>query len=391
MSRRRRTPASRRPVPRVPLREPTTVLRGRAEEFAAALPELLGYPPVESLVLVYLGGDGRRPRQRSLTLRLDLLPVEHDREVARAVGAPLQAFGEPPWGALVFVVTEDADDAVARIQADPWRITLPRPDAVHRPTVPDLPRRALAHAVAEELAAWGVQTVDAVLVRAGRWWSYPDVDRLTGAGLGEPLDPAGSRLAGIAAMTGTVVGADREAVVARAWPTTPATGEMRAACHRADDEVGGLADGDPALIVETLWSVVRDGVAAYAPGSRSGLPDAELARVGTALQLVPVRDRALALASGEDDDLLAAAEALWADLNARLPTDLAAVPALLLGYAAWLRGDGVFAVAAVERALTCDPGLSMARLLLQALRGAVAPAVLRAMMLDPEDGGRAVA
>jgi hypothetical protein len=359
------------------------VLRAGPAEFAASLPELLGFPPVESLVLVFLGGAGRPDRRLSLHLRLDLAPAELDREVARQVAAHLRQLR--PAGALLFVVTEDPDDQVVAVRPDPARPALPRVDLAQRPTVPDLPRRALVHAVVEELEALGTATVDAVLVRAGRWWSYPDVAPATGAGAGSPLDPAGSRLAGVAALHGEVVDTDRDAVVARAWPTAPVSAELTLACVRVDSgwDVRLRRGGDVGALVEEGWAAVRAAVDAYVPGCRTVLAVEELARVAVALTLVPVRDRALALASGEDDDLRAAVEAMGADLNAQLPDDLAAVPALLLGFSAWQRGAGVLAVAAVERSLWCEP-TSMGELLLQAMRANTEPAVLRAAMTGPE-------
>ncbi len=291
-----------------------------------------------------------------------------------------------PSAALVFLVTQDPDDLVAAVRADPWHSEEPRPEAVRGPEVPDLPRRPLVHACIQQLAELGVATVDAVLVRDDRWWSYPDVDPRTGAGPGDPLDPHGSRLAGLAALSGHVVETDREAVVARAWPTAPVTRHMETACLWADSELGDRvpADGDVAAVLETCWVTVRDAVAAYAPGSRAALSDDAAAAVGIALQLVPVRDRALALVAGADDDSTAAAEALWTDLNARLPADLAGVAALLLGYTAWLRGSGVLAVAALERSLAVAPS-SMAQLLLEAVSARTPPDVLRDLMADPED------
>ncbi|MCO7219308.1 DUF4192 domain-containing protein [Klenkia sp. PcliD-1-E] len=383
--RRPRRPAAPRPARR---RAPASVLRAGPAEFAAALPELLGFPPVESLVVVCLGGVGRPDRRVSLHVRLDLLAAEHDREVARRVVAHLRRLR--PAGALLFVVTENPDDQVSSIRPDHRQPARPRADATARPTVPDLPRRGLVQQLVEELAALGTATVDALLVRGGRWWSYPDVEPATGAGPGTPLDVAGSRLTGVAALHGDVVDADRDAVVARAWPTAPVSAELELACVRVDAQwdVRLRRGGDVSELVEEGWAAVRAAVDAYAPGSRTTPAVEDLALVGVALALVPVRDRALALAAGEDDDLRAAVEAMGADLNARLPGELAAVPALLLGVTAWQRGAGVLAVAAVERSLWCEP-TSMGELLLQAMRANAEPAVLRAAMADPEHAGAA--
>ena len=56
----------------------------------------------------------------------------------------------------------------------------------------------------------------------------------------------------------------------------------------------------------------------------------------------------------------------------RAPVHLRAAPAALLGFAAWLSGDGALAWCAVERAQEAEPGYGLAGLL-HALAGAVPP------------------
>ncbi len=242
------------------------MLRAGPAEFAAALPELLGFPPVESLVLLFLGGGDRPDRRMSLTLRLDLLAAEHDAEVARQVVARAEALR--PWGALVFVVSEDPDSR--SLSSSPIRGGTPRlaPTSwtAHRP---DLPRRPLVHAVIEELSALGTQTVDAVLVRAGRRVTLRrrHVHRRRTR---HPLDPDASRLTGIAALRGEVVDPDRDTVVARAWPTRPTSADFAHVCRRADATLDvriarGASLGE---LIDEGWGVVRRAVAACVPGNR---------------------------------------------------------------------------------------------------------------------------
>jgi hypothetical protein len=367
------------------------VLRGRAEEFAAVLPEIIGFPPTESVVVLCFGGAGRRPKELVFTVRLDLADAEHDRDLVEAVLQHVHRIQPPPQKVMFFVVTEAPDDEVTGIAADPWQVVLHRPGADLRPTVPDLPRRPLVHAFVEGFADIGTATQDAVLVRAGRWWSYPDVDPLTGAGAGTELDPVGSRLSGVAALNGRVVHPDRAAAAARAWPTAPPTIAQLGACQRAErDLVARLEDEDPQVVVADMQAAVEDALAAHQPGSRVALTRDALARVGAGLLLVPVRDHALTLSTTSRDDAgdlaSAAAENLWTELVTRLPDDLAAVPALLLGYTAWLRGSGVLAVSALHRSLECEHS-SMGEMLLQAIQANTPPDVLRAIMRDPGDVG----
>jgi len=61
----------------------------------------------------------------------------------------------------------------------------------------------------------------------------------------------------------------------------------------------------------------------------------------------------------------------------RAPPDLRAAPATLLGFAAWLSGNGALAWCAVDCAQQCDPDYSLAALLADALAGAIPPSVWR--------------
>ena len=384
-------PRRHRPAAAAARRTPTGVLRGRSEEFAAVLPEIIGFPPTESVVVLCFGGGGRRPKELVFTVRLDLTDAEHDHDVVAAALQHVRRIQPPPQRVMVFLVTEGPDDEVVGIAADPWQVARDRPQAADRPTVPDLPRRALVHAFVEGFEDMGVATHDAVLVRGGRWWSYPDVDPRTGTGPGTELDPTGSRLSGVAALTGRVVQPDRAAEAARAWPTAPPTIAQLGACQRAERElVARLEQEEPEVVVADAQAAVEAALAAHEPGSRVALTRDALARVGVGLLLVPVRDHALALSTTGEDDAgeiaAAAAENLWTELATRLPDDLASVPALLLGYTAWLRGSGVLAVSALQRSLQCEHS-SMGEMLLQAVRANTPPDVLRAIMRDPEDVG----
>lgn len=64
---------------------------------------------------------------------------------------------------------------------------------------------------------------------------------------------------------------------------------------------------------------------------------------------------------------------LWRDLLRRSPYDLAAAPAALLGFAAWLSGDGALAWCAVDRCQEVEPDYRLASLLTDALAGAIPP------------------
>jgi Domain of unknown function (DUF4192) len=73
---------------------------------------------------------------------------------------------------------------------------------------------------------------------------------------------------------------------------------------------------------------------------------------------------------------------LWRDVVRRVPVELRAPAAALLGFAAWLSGNGALAWCAVDRAQEAQPGYGLAGLLTQALAGAVPPSTWRPIPRD---------
>lgn len=108
--------------------------------------------------------------------------------------------------------------------------------------------------------------------------------------------------------------------------------------------------------------------------SGEGLLASETAELALALDNVKVRDSALALAvSACADD----AEQLWILLARNLPDPERANAAVLLGYSAYVRGDGPLAGIALGAALDSDPDHVLATLLDGALQSGLRPAAVR--------------
>ncbi|MFC8045646.1 DUF4192 domain-containing protein [Nocardia sp. NPDC057353] len=103
----------------------------------------------------------------------------------------------------------------------------------------------------------------------------------------------------------------------------------------------------------------------------------ELAGIAVALRDRAVRDVMFALAAGPH---AAAAERLWLLLTRALTGADRAEAAALLGYSAYLRGDGPFAGIAFDIALDALPEHSMAVLLEASLRAGIRPARLRRLV-----------
>jgi hypothetical protein len=334
---------------------PLTVRLSDPGDVAAALPQLLGFRPQESLVAVSLrGGAGR---QLGLTARVDLPAPEQRRPVLDGVVRSLRT--DRPDAVLLLVVSEDDD--VTGLPA------------------PQLPHRALVHEAVLAFHRVGLAVREVLLVRRGRWWSYDCSRPCCAPDAGTPLPGGTSSLAAASALTGRVVEADRAALVRRLAPVGFLAAEGMA---RACDEVGDeLARRTARLgwdaVTEEGWAAVLAAVDAAGPGPVQRLPDREVARLAWGLRDVDLRDRALALALGAT---AAAAEAVWTDLVQRAPAPLDAAPATLLAVTAWVRGDGALANVALERALASEPSYSFAVLLRSALDACLPPAEIRRLI-----------
>jgi hypothetical protein len=66
---------------------------------------------------------------------------------------------------------------------------------------------------------------------------------------------------------------------------------------------------------------------------------------------------------------------LWRGLVRRCPSGLVPAPAALLGFAAWLAGQGALAWCALDRCTAVEPNYSMAECVGLLLEGAVPPSV----------------
>ncbi len=351
-------PSPFRAPPDVPLDDAVHI--GDPGDLAAGLPQLLGYRPTESVVLMALGGGtGRRV---GLTVRADLPPAGHARELAAVLARSLAT--DEPRAALAFVVSEVPDEAAPLL-----------PDGVHGggECGTDLPHRALVHDLVLALDAVGLPLEQALLVRADRWWDFDCPGACCAPDGGTPLPTGVGALEVAAVASGTVVAADRGALEER---LAPAGESFRAAMEAVVLRVG--LEGPVGR--SAARRRIRSAVARCRPGRDQGRPgDEEVARIAWSLRQPEVRDWALLLSLGDD---AAAAEALWTECTRRAPSPLDAFPAALVAVCAWLRGDGALANIALDRALDSEPANPLAGLLADALAAFVAPRQLRALLVE---------
>jgi len=296
--------------PQVRLRDPGDLI--------AAVPHLLGFHPIESLVLVTLHGS--RASRVGLTLRTDLPPPGRQEELVAALMAPVRQH-DATAACLVVVGGGSADP-------------------------PGPPHRQVVGAVDRALAGAGVLLAHAVWVEAtlaGAAWTCFDHDGCAGT----VPDPASSELAAATAVSGAVTYASRDDLAAQLAPDDGAALARRSARLELAAEAAELDRrmAGPAAARRDLLAV-HDALAEAAVG-RLVLGDEEVVRLAVALADHHVRDACLATAG---DPRAAAAEQLWLALTRATPAPERAEPATLLAFAAYLRGDGALAGIALDHA-----------------------------------------
>jgi hypothetical protein len=358
-------------------------LRGTAE-VVAALPYQLGYHLEDCVVVVALHGGSVGMLQR-----LDLPAPDQAREAADQLTAPL--LREDPDAVLLVAYERGAGTATPVLDA-----------------------------AAEQIARTGIEVLQRVVVRGGRWYA-PDCHGPCcpeeGLPLPEPADipavaefvaleaaplPSRGSLASMVAGDGPVC---RDVAAALARPA--GAGPARRLRVVARD---GAADADPyRLAVErlsrlSLWARACDVSVSARPVDE--LSPAEVAELVRSLQDLPLRDGVIArLCPGTlpleklDEDLADALlttipEPAWAvrdaggraaalaarRLLARLQWLARAVPdehcaplLTLVASVSWWIGEGSVARVAVERALEHEPGYRLALLVEQLLDHGIRP------------------
>jgi hypothetical protein len=320
------------PTSGITLQTPTDLL--------AAVPYMLGFHPADSVVAIGLA------RQRvTFTVRTDLPPPDDVDAVADQIADALETQGVD----IALIVGYGAAAPVTRTVL----------------------------AVREALTAHGIGLGEMIRATDGRYWSYLCESSDCCPVEGTAYDVAATEVAAAATYQGRVALPDRAAFESCLAPVTgPERDAVDEATERAAqrmaDRVGDAADPVVARTRAGLRALA-DALRCVAAGGR--LADADLAMLTLLLACVEVRDHAWARIAAARFDLHAQV-ALWLDATRRARSDLVAGPATLLGYAAYRVGDGPLARVAVQRALTADPGYTLADLLGQAIDRGIPPSML---------------
>ncbi|WP_324198734.1 DUF4192 domain-containing protein [Nocardia amamiensis] len=331
-------------------------------ELIAAVPAMLGFTPERSVVVLVLRRGAGDAAVVDAVVRFDL-----DSPGGRRVrSGPLAAAVTRICGseaAEVLAVLVDDRATEPESHADRNRCAAGRFDVL----VGALGRR-LAFADIALGGVWATREIAA----GQRWWTLTGPDRR-----GVLRDPAASMVALTHVLDGRPIRGSRseltDLVAVDPLSCTEVAAHLDNALTLARERFARAARrGDPdeysrQALDYVLWQIanVASGTALMAP---------ELAKLAAALRDRAVRDTMFALAVG---DHAAAAEALWGALTRALSGPDRAEAAALLGYSAYVRGDGPLAGIALEAALEADPGHPMAVLLDTSLRLGMRPEQLR--------------
>ena len=288
------------------------------EDLVALAPLVLGFVPQRSAVLISLGPAG------GIHARVDLPPDPDDAD--DVVQALLRPALRNQVGEVVVLVYDD-DTTVA--------------DEV-------------AWALHEELPAAGVAVREVLRVHDDRWFAVLPGHPLThyrGVRFSRSTHPFTAE----AVLAGRVTHPTREALrAATVEPDQRRVAEVRSALSAARP-----------LPPSAVQSLVVDRVGAGAPFTED-----ELAALGVSLGDGEVRDRAWVWLTREQAP---AAVEVWSDAVRRLPDSHVAGAAAVLGFAAWLAGDGALSWCALDRCRAADPEHSLARLVADLLESATSP------------------
>lgn len=292
------------------------------EDLLALAPVLMGFHPESSLVMITVGQRGMFHARVDFPARREHLP-----EIVKMLVEPVQRYAVDG----VALIAYTADEALARAAIAQLR---------------------------RELGRSGARVIEALRADGGRW--YPLVRRAR-APHGIGYDISGHRFLAHAVLRGRPLRASRDELVASVEPRPERVTAMQA-------RLAELPAGEP--VAESAWAVtaVLDAVRRAA----TSWPDDRAARLLRALS-DPTTERAvLGQLTRADADIWAD---LFTDLVQRAPAGFVAPTAAVLGYAAWLSGNGALAWCAVDRSDSDHPGHGPARQLGLMLMNAVPPHV----------------
>jgi hypothetical protein len=327
----------------------------------AVVPHLLGFQPEFSLVIIGIEQPGGKVK---VTLRYDL-PDPADASQAEDIG----------------------QHAAAVLQSQ--RI----PAAVVVGYGPDHLVRPVIVAFGEAALDAGIELRESLRADEGRYWSCTCRDEACCPTEGTPTASAGHPLPDAPADSGGQVLTSRAALTQSLAPLDGLAAEsMREATTRAEQHITRVVTklrrsaqpgaARPMIAAEGL-AAVSEMISLYRAGGTFST-DYQLAWLTVVLEDLRVRDDAWSRMIPEHAP---AHLRLWTDVVRRAQPGHVAAAASLLAFTAWQSGNGALANVALDRALTDDPGYSMAQLLRQVITAGAPPSLARLPMTPEEVAG----
>jgi hypothetical protein len=216
--------------------------------------------------------------------------------------------------------------------------------------------RVCARALVRAFTEGGIDVVDVLRADGARWFLVP-VHPSAREGPGTPYDVSGHLFTARAVVDGRVTRSSRAELAA-----TVASDPL--GVQAVAGAVAGLGPGPPCSGVEVVDVIAR----LVSTGTN---PDpATAARLLVALREPAVRDAVLL---GVDPQQAAGQLAAWSALVRVAPPDLVSQVAAVLGFLAWLAGDGALAWCALDRAAESGAPSRLAALVAEMLERAVPP------------------
>lgn len=310
-------------------------------DLLALVPSLLGFHPEDSVVVLTVGDAVHRFHAR-VDLPEDPIGLE---DLAAYLSGVAARNGVTGLATVVYTDDEPLADAVAG-------------------------------GLDDRLRRVGIDLVCALRADGDCWWALGGREGSPGT----PYDVSSHPLMAQAVVEGTVVLGSRQELADSLVGDDPAeadrvaelSDEVTARLATMLDPPLGRATVRHKLALEGRW--VRRRVRRFLEdGERLAAHD--LARLLTVMTAsLEVRDVAWAEMSHANAEQHVD---LWRDAVRRAPVDLRAAPGALLGFAAWLSGNGALAWCAVDCAQEAEPGHGLAGLLARALTEAVPPSAWR--------------
>jgi len=322
-------------------------------QFITAIPCLVGFRPENSIVLIGLGGDGGGGV--TSILRADLPPAERE---ADAVEFITDTLCRSPGAEVLIVVVGRHPGHPPCSKSPPHARLVRRIAGAFRKRG----RRA-------DYAAWTSE------IRGGNHWRTYRPDSPVSEGI--LPDENSTVLAAVCAAEGMVTFDSRAELEQLLEPDDPSAHEKRA--RLLDAAVEALSpDIMPADTYEECARIVRAAIDQVRRGDLS-FTDEQVVRLALALSNPQVRDSCLGTAVPHTSDRSRHARRLWLELVRLTPPPERAEAAVLLCYAAYMHGEGSFALMAAENALDADPSHRLAFLLRACLMNGQPPEDLRCL------------